>query len=549
MANNLPDDLTLTAPSQPAAAPNSTMPDDLTLTAPAKPAPYFSGPVAQAIGNIGSEGAKVATGFVKGAGDTVSGISHLINKIPVVGEKLAPAAGIGALDKMDVSNSTEEMAGKGIENIAEFAAGDEALEGLSKASKLVALAKKYPQVAEVLNMAKEHPILSKIITGGAKAGTVGAAQGLVKGEEEGKPLEGTIGGAVGGTLGGATGATLTDMPLLLARKLGLGGLTSTEAMVKAGRPRVTDHNFLQSWDRAKPIIANIDKDSIKTVGDFEDALHNNAKDLWASQVEPLVNKYGTEVVKGKDVATQILNDFTKDNKSAQWQFPKEWDAAKEISRIYSGKGDMPLVEANDALKQLNATLSKYYKMDPVARHAIGMTDGAIKSYESAADALRDQIYGTIDTGEGTATGTHQALRQQYGALKDLERVFGKRAVVADRAAPLNFQQILGATEAASALLAGHPLVAAAGFTPWVAKARQAPESLIRQGIGAAQREATGAPAASAVIGKVLGKPVGVVGAEAGQRVSFIASDGSTHSIPADQIETARRIDPGLKVTQ
>jgi hypothetical protein len=42
--------------------------------------PTFNGSVAQAVGKIGDVGRDVATGFVKGAGDTVSGISHLINK-------------------------------------------------------------------------------------------------------------------------------------------------------------------------------------------------------------------------------------------------------------------------------------------------------------------------------------------------------------------------------------------------------------------------------------------------------------------------------------
>jgi 2-oxo-4-hydroxy-4-carboxy--5-ureidoimidazoline (OHCU) decarboxylase len=62
-----------------------------------------------------------------------------------------------------VDPSTQEQAAAGVDRIPEVK-GDETMSGLSQAAKLVALAKKYPDVAEVLNMAKDHPILAKLIT-------------------------------------------------------------------------------------------------------------------------------------------------------------------------------------------------------------------------------------------------------------------------------------------------------------------------------------------------------------------------------------------------
>lgn len=152
----------------------------------------------------------VAAGFGKGMGDTVSGVSHLINKIPVVGETLAPSEGIGALDKMDEAHGTAEVAGKGLENIAEFAAGDELLSGLSKGAKLVALAKKYPIIAETLNLATAHPWLSKMIVEGGKGAAVGGAEGAIKGAQKDQTLQGAktgaeVGGATGVVLGAASG--------------------------------------------------------------------------------------------------------------------------------------------------------------------------------------------------------------------------------------------------------------------------------------------------------------------------------------------------------
>src|SRR5258706_293490 len=54
----------------------------------AQPAPGTTG-AAGVLNKIGETGANVATGFVKGLGDTVSGVSHLLNKVPLIGETLA----------------------------------------------------------------------------------------------------------------------------------------------------------------------------------------------------------------------------------------------------------------------------------------------------------------------------------------------------------------------------------------------------------------------------------------------------------------------------
>lgn len=177
----------------------------------AKPIPDAPGTtgVLGAINKVGEVSGDVATGFVKGAGDTVSGVSHLLHKIPVVGETLAPSEGISALDKLDESKNTAQSVGKGIEGIAEFATGDEALEGVAKASKFVALAQKYPLVARTLELATAHPWLAKIITEGTKGAVSGGVEGAVKGAQK----DDAVGGAeTGALLGGATGVVKGAVP-------------------------------------------------------------------------------------------------------------------------------------------------------------------------------------------------------------------------------------------------------------------------------------------------------------------------------------------------
>ena len=183
------------------------------------------GPLASTAGEVGQVASDVATGFGKGIGDTVSGVSHLLNKIPGVGETLAPKAGISALDAVDVPQSDAEAAGKGLESVAEFVAGDELLSGLSKGVKLVALARKYPIVAKTLNLATQHPWLAKMIlegtkgaiVGGTVGGTVGGMVGMVGGTVGG--VGGMVGG-VGGTVGGV-GGTVGGVPVAKERSLAI----------------------------------------------------------------------------------------------------------------------------------------------------------------------------------------------------------------------------------------------------------------------------------------------------------------------------------------
>lgn len=165
-------------------------------------------------------GSEVVSGFAKGAGDTVSGVSHLLNKIPGVGETLAPSAGISAMDTYDTAHGGAEKAGKLLEGISEFAAGDAALEGLANSTKIVSMAAKYPKIAAVLDMVAQHPWLQKILQEGTKGAITGGVQGTVKGAQQNQAVTGgATGAAVGGALGSAVGAVEGAVPVVKNLKL------------------------------------------------------------------------------------------------------------------------------------------------------------------------------------------------------------------------------------------------------------------------------------------------------------------------------------------
>src|SRR5271154_3870715 len=140
--------------------------------------------------------ADVGKGFAKGAMETVNTVSKGLNKIPGVGETLAPSQGIKAVDQITPSTNAAQSVGKAGENIAEFAAAEGALKMLTTALKVKDLAsaakiiKQYPWLS--------NPWLSKVGVAGIKNFVLGAGQSALHGEEH--PLEA---GAITGALGGA----------------------------------------------------------------------------------------------------------------------------------------------------------------------------------------------------------------------------------------------------------------------------------------------------------------------------------------------------------
>lgn len=126
-----------------------------------KPIEDITPPKPDMLATVGNFAKDVAGGFGAGATQTIQGVSKLINKIPGVGETLAPSAGIHAMDEAATPHNTGEKIGAGVEMAAEMAAG----EGAIKSALL-----KIPELA------KWAPLV-RIFSGGASSGGVAAAHG------------------------------------------------------------------------------------------------------------------------------------------------------------------------------------------------------------------------------------------------------------------------------------------------------------------------------------------------------------------------------------
>jgi len=459
-----------------------------------------------AINKVGSTEGNLETGFVKGLGDTASGIGHLIHKIPWgVGETLSPQAGLDALDTLDKSANTTQTVGKVGENIAEFAAGDEVLSGLTKAMRFAELADKYPIVNRVLNAAHEHPWIAKMVGETTKGAAVGAGQGMVKGAQQDNAVSGLEAGATGGAIGGALGGTIEG----IATKT-----NPIDSLTRAIRPTgKLAENFADDAELALPrLAAEHAKTPITNLDDLSDAAHNSASDLWNNEVIPQIQRHADAVIPGSPVAAAIRKGGLAGDKDL---FPEAADAAEDFAKKFDG--DMNLQQASDRMQSLNRKLSSLYKLDPASRYAATAGNPTLEAMEDGANELRQQITAKLESlGETDPAG----LRKTYGALKTVERAAEKRAVVVGRAAPLNLGQQLatigGAMHAAGHLAVGDVPGAVAGVAPIIAakatKVLNSPEHLI----GNALNPQGGAIAALA---RKAAMPVANIGSQIGQGIA------------------------------
>lgn len=132
-----------------------------------------------ALMNAGDIGTNLAKGAAKGPLSTITGLSRLINKIPVVGETLAPSSGIRAADSYSQAHGTAQKIGKLGEQVGEFFLPGPAEEA-ALAKLAPAVGKAAPLVGaglSALGAGTVNKLQGGTFSGGAAAGAGGAAAG------------------------------------------------------------------------------------------------------------------------------------------------------------------------------------------------------------------------------------------------------------------------------------------------------------------------------------------------------------------------------------
>lgn len=503
-------------------------------------------------------GVHVLSGIGGAALETAEGAKNVVNKVLPAGAQIPDIP-----EKFRQERNIGEQIGGGVEDIGEFLAGDAALEGLAKATKVVELADKYPIVAKTLKLAKDHPAIAKMITTTgniAKSAAIGGTQGAVKGAAEGKTAEEAEGGAIGGALGESATQIGAELLGAVGKRVGIGTTAEQDAM-RGFKPGKRNMRFLDDFNTAAPILqADPAFRDAANVKDQVDAINDVRRNWWQTQVQPIIDKHKGIPLNGDNIATSIRNaipeamkEYSPDEAKIMEDKANQWIAGGQLGSTAMAKPSRNtfIGKAEDALEHYNALVTKsgYWSKMPAERAALLKTDGELAGNLATANAIRDELYHRLEILEPGANMTQ--LKKTYGALRNVGDELQGRVNVEGRQAPTSLKELVGLV-AGVATGGAHGLAAMA--IPAIDREANTAQRLVSRatrkaatgGEGPVSRAVTGiartagavAPAAGAAIGEEAAAPT---------RVTYQASDGSLHSVPIDQLDAARKVDPNLTV--
>jgi hypothetical protein len=470
--------------------------------------------------NAGESGwGGLATGFENEAGKSGMGLAKLVNKV------LPESVQIPISANSTENHGVAENLGGAAENIAEFATGDAALDaGLAKAQKLVQAANASPLLAATLRAAKEHPILARIIESTAKSAAVGGTQGAAKGAAEDNATGGAVGGAIGGAGGALVGELAGTIAEPLAKKFGVG-TTAIEDAKMGARPAKRNQRFASDFLRAAPYLDSENSaNAASTVEDWANHARNARENLFANEVQPLIDRHADVPLGGKNIADGIRAQIPDAMKRYS---PTEAVKMEQLANDFmpQQKFQLNVADAEDALEHFNAKLAStgYWSKMPSERAALEKTDGTIAGYKAAADAIRDELYGKLDQLEPNSN--MRGLKQDYGALRNVENEIRGRVNVNDRQAPISLKETIGLI---TGLGHGGVVGGAMAAFPILDRIGNSPQNLISRAVDKAVSKPS--TFGKAVSGAIESAPAvgGYAGSQVGQAVAESEGENETH---------------------
>ena len=413
-------------------------------------------------------------GFTTGLSQTGGTAERMLAKIPGVRPLIQKSMDADAARAARPLDTGGKIAGNVIENILEFAGGDEALKGLSVADKATKLGKlastleKYPKVAQILAkqgamgtaQAAAHGADAKdALEAGAVAGVGGAAlEGagnlLGKGVEAIRPGTRSIGGVdvptlasqePGASAAAASAADIRSTPEFRQAQQAAGGKVVAKTAQQAARdsierlnrtrvrPLVTDPaRMLPAPEGMKPFEFTMDgAEPTETV---TDAAATGRRDYPSAGTREVPNpdyRPGGEVAAG-DLGsrgeTVPARSFTGKPTTTRANYQEIGPAPGQGSVMRGGGGTRTFTDPGEA----NAALSHYQQiMDSDAFES--MSPRQQSKIQAQADSLRDQLdthgayrarashFEPIDADAATRNveSFHDAAQQVEGSVSDV----------------------------------------------------------------------------------------------------------------------------------
>jgi hypothetical protein len=398
------------------------------------------------LSRAGSAAIDVGEGFAKGAVQTVNTVSGLLNKIPGVGEYLAPSEGVQAADQWATPTNTAQKVGVGAESLAEMLLGDESLKGLSLGEKLLNISKvadTYEKASPFVRSAIEAGLKGGILTGGetfaktgdveqaAKEGAVGAATGAIAG-----PALVGAGKAVGAIRNAYRGLMTVDsvQPVLQNGIRDVLSNVADEAGVDAPQSSSIRQAASELADnireKSQPVFEKLDELSD---GEFSNAQADAKRYAGAIDKEGK-DAYADALLKQNAIFDKFADQFDPDalnDAKANWkQAARLDDVSKKIQQATSGSKPMvqqlsgqklpaEAVNAKQLDKALNmldndGDLSAALGGDERAQQLLEHTGAA---NQRIANILRNQKVATKAGYVGGAGLVEEGLRRGIGAIK------------------------------------------------------------------------------------------------------------------------------------
>lgn len=159
----------------------------------------------------------------------------------------------------------------------------------------------------------------------------------------------------------------------------------------------------------------------QNLNQFSQAIHQTKKKIF-DDYKGLAKQADIEIDL-TEAADQL--DAVIANKAIQTARPEVIDHAKRIQRRLRQTAFVTADEADDIIREWNESLQSFF---------VGRGDKAKAEVEvTISKWLRKKLDDSIE--EATGAGNFQALKRQYGALRELEEEVTKRAIVDARKAP------------------------------------------------------------------------------------------------------------------
>jgi hypothetical protein len=523
-------------------------------------------------------GDQLRTGIGKRGLQVAQGTVGLVNKVlpesvqlPVPGKEL----------ETETHGAGETLGGLGAD-VALMEAGGLGLKGFSTLLKLpesaLALAEKYPKASKmILSMVGKATgtgaeITEKAVASGKpaletaaklaelKPGITGAAATVAKSagqmaaqsavEESAPGGQGPAAGAKEGAVGGALGATFAEVtgPAIgkLAKAVGLG--TDAEAdIMRAAQTGKRNVKFLDDWKTAQPRIAKeleVGGD-FKDMGEAADRIGDVRRGVWEDEVKPAIDRHGKEVYDATNVAGAVRKILT-DRPELARNFPEDAQFIQQFADKYTSgtplfTGDRTVSEAEKEIELYNAKLTDagYWKKSPKERAAMETANPKIAAWRTASNALREGLYQHLaSVGEPNVA----EMKNLYGAIGNVENEIRGQVNVSARQRPVSLKQMIGM---AAGIAHGGPGGMLAAVLPIVDKLYNEPVALLNRAVakaepGPVRKAATAVASAAGAAAKEAAPATGAL------MIRFIASDGSTHEVPVNKFQEAKKLDPGLQ---